>query len=290
MQRDSAPNHQAPWERDLDHDETPRHRPQPRVAMRDDYEQDYARKPARKKQSFSVLSYLFARPLESVAFGSAACLCLGIAVNALFMQSKPSEVITQQKPAEIVAAVKPTLPETRFSTAPVPEPVARFKVASPIEEAQRELSRRGIYNDTIDGKPGSKTEKAVKEYQRSIGMKPTGEINDELLYALRPSADKKVVASLPKSSAIGELVDTLPSKKLDTMPTASGAPSVKRIYYVEKSLADMAYGPITVDGVFGEDTRQAIMKFEQARNLRPRGEITDRLLKEIAAVTGQPLE
>jgi len=43
-------------------------------------------------------------------------------------------------------------------------------------------------------------------------------------------------------------------------------------------------------GVFGPDTRAAIEKFERDRKLPVSGEVSDRLVRELTAVTGRPLE
>ena len=43
-------------------------------------------------------------------------------------------------------------------------------------------------------------------------------------------------------------------------------------------------------GAYGPDTRAAIEKFERERKLPITGQISDRLVRELAALTGEPLE
>ena len=67
------------------------------------------------------------------------------------------------------------------------------------------------------------------------------------------------------------------------------APS-KRVLAIQRALADFGYGQIKPTGVYDEDTRKAIANFERERRLPPNGTIDDRLVRELAAMTGRPLE
>ena len=55
-------------------------------------------------------------------------------------------------------------------------------------------------------------------------------------------------------------------------------------------LADFGYGQIKVTGVFDADTKVAVEKFERDRRLPIDGQISDRFVRELAAMTGRPLE
>ena len=59
---------------------------------------------------------------------------------------------------------------------------------------------------------------------------------------------------------------------------------------VQRALADFGYGQIKPTGVEDADTRAAIEKFERSRQLPVTGTISDRLVRELAAMTGRPLE
>jgi peptidoglycan hydrolase-like protein with peptidoglycan-binding domain len=67
------------------------------------------------------------------------------------------------------------------------------------------------------------------------------------------------------------------------------APS-KRVTAVQRALADFGYGQIKLTGVFDPDTRAAIEKFERDHRLPVTGQISDRFVRELAAMTGRPLE
>lgn len=49
---------------------------------------------------------------------------------------------------------------------------------------QRELSRRGYYNGSIDGAIGPQSSRAIARYQRDNGLRQSGAISQELLHSL----------------------------------------------------------------------------------------------------------
>ena len=59
---------------------------------------------------------------------------------------------------------------------------------------------------------------------------------------------------------------------------------------VQRALNDYGYGPLKMTGQFGAETVSAIQKFERDRKLPVTGQISPRLLRELAALTGRPLE
>lgn len=67
------------------------------------------------------------------------------------------------------------------------------------------------------------------------------------------------------------------------------APS-KRVLAVQRALADFGYGQIKPTGTYDAATRAAIEKFERDHRLPVTGEISDRVVRELAAMTGRPLE
>ncbi|MFG1464276.1 peptidoglycan-binding domain-containing protein [Xanthobacter sp. DSM 24535] len=72
-------------------------------------------------------------------------------------------------------------------------------------------------------------------------------------------------------------------------PPAGLAPA-SRILAVQKTLAKLGYGPLKPDGRPGVETRLAIQRFERDRNLPADGEISDRMVKELIAVSGTVID
>jgi hypothetical protein len=63
-----------------------------------------------------------------------------------------------------------------------------------------------------------------------------------------------------------------------------------RIAAVQRALSDYGYGQIRPSGVLDDDTSTAIEKFERERKMPVTGEISDRLVGELSAMVGHPLQ
>jgi hypothetical protein len=78
------------------------------------------------------------------------------------------------------------------------------------------------------------------------------------------------------------------SSRVDSVP-ASGVGS-HRVAAVQRALTEYGYGQLKPTGVVGSDTQAAILKFEKARRLPVTGQVSDRLVRELAAMIGHPVE
>jgi len=68
------------------------------------------------------------------------------------------------------------------------------------------------------------------------------------------------------------------------------APSKPRLLAIQHALADFGYGQIKPTGVLDRETRAAIEKFKHQHGLPVDGEVTDRFVRELAGMTGRPLQ
>jgi hypothetical protein len=80
-----------------------------------------------------------------------------------------------------------------------------------------------------------------------------------------------------------------------TVPVSSRVESVAvagphRVAAVQRALTEYGYGQLKPTGVAGADTQTAIQKFEKARKLPVTGQVSDRLVRELAATIGHPIE
>jgi localization factor PodJL len=50
-----------------------------------------------------------------------------------------------------------------------------------VGEAQRLLKQMGYYQGVLDGVAGPRTLAAIRSFQRRAGLKPTGEVSEELI-------------------------------------------------------------------------------------------------------------
>jgi hypothetical protein len=70
----------------------------------------------------------------------------------------------------------------------------------------------------------------------------------------------------------------------------SSIASSSRIAAVQRVLSDFGYGQLRASGTLDEPTRTAIGKFESEHKLPVTGRVSDRLLNELAAMTGRPIQ
>jgi hypothetical protein len=71
-----------------------------------------------------------------------------------------------------------------------------------------------------------------------------------------------------------------------TPQTAAG----RKIAAVQRTLTEYGYGQLKPTGLIGADTQAAITKFERDRKLPVTGQMSDRLVKELSAMTGRPID
>jgi peptidoglycan hydrolase-like protein with peptidoglycan-binding domain len=72
--------------------------------------------------------------------------------------------------------------------------------------------------------------------------------------------------------------------------TANPAASPRRVAAVQRALTEFGYGQLKPTGTVGSDTQAAIQKFERERKIPVTGQVSDRLVRELATVIGRPVE
>jgi hypothetical protein len=68
---------------------------------------------------------------------------------------------------------------------------------------------------------------------------------------------------------------------------SSGA---RRVASVQRALTEYGYGQLKPTGAVGADTQAAIAKFERDRKIPVTGQMSDRLVRELTAVIGHPID
>jgi len=203
------------------------------------------------------------RPRDSIASAIAGFAALAILVNALFLQSGPHPApIFANKAAPVV--VPQVSPSAALAARPRSEMVA---------DIQRELIRHGFYDGTADGVYGPRTDAAIRDFEQAAGLRPSAEPNDVLLASITRSAIKAQPVAIQRNDPIAALL----------------APS-PRIVAVQRALTDFGYGPVKPTGIYDSETRASIERFEKARRRPVTGQISDLLVRDLAALTGRPLE
>jgi peptidoglycan hydrolase-like protein with peptidoglycan-binding domain len=244
------------------------------------------RKRGRQRDDFDGAGLLAAaisdHPREFVGIVMATVAIFAIFINALFLQHGPHPApIFATRPALIqetpAAPPRPRMAEAAPVSIPAPiaapAPVVRSQVQI-IGDIQRELTRKGFYDSAADGIWGTKTDAAARDFVQAAGLKINVEAGEPLLRAVTSStvvAQKK--AALTRNDPIAQLI----------------APS-NQVLAVQRALSDFGYGQLKPTGVIDPATLTAIEKFERDRRLPVTGQLSEPLIRELAVMTGRPLE
>lgn len=221
------------------------------------------------------------KPLDAIGLFLLVIAVGAILANALYRQPgphpspifavKPRPVATE--PAE---GVVPPMPRARPAGIVPAKPDAARPRADIVGDIQRELTRRGLYDGPADGMMGPKTDAAIRDFEAAAKLKPTGEPTEEMLAAIQ-RAPLKPEKPAPRAAARAD-------------PIADLIAPGPRVIAVQRALNDYGYGPVKATGVYGTETIAAVQKFERDRKMPVTGQISERLLRELAALTGRPLE
>jgi peptidoglycan hydrolase-like protein with peptidoglycan-binding domain len=225
-----------------------------------------------------------------------------ILINALFLQSGPHPApIFNSAPIPVAAiaakdATVGVLPRPR-EQAPVKvepakaEPVKAETPAAPrtpveiTSDIQRELARRGFYDGSIDGVYGSRTVTAIRDFEQAAGLKPSSEPNAALLRTIARSNVKSA-----KATTVGAVAGRVVTPPARNDPIAETLAPSQRVIAVQRALAQYGYGQLRPTGLMDRETKTAIEKFERERKLPVTGQASDRIARELAALTGRPVE
>ena len=71
---------------------------------------------------------------------------------------------------------------------------------------------------------------------------------------------------------------------------SGSASASRRVAAVQRALTEYGYGQLKPTGTVGSDTQAAIQRFERERKIPVTGQMSDRLVKELTAVIGRPID
>jgi Putative peptidoglycan binding domain len=199
-----------------------------------------------------VMRILLHSPKDLVAGVLAFAAVSAIIANALFLQAghHPSPMF-----GSVVAIPQAGL--TPASPLPRPRPV--------------ELATRSADTSPPESKP--------------VELKPV-EIKPADPKAAEPKAADPL-ANLVKATAATPVTSNVPRPPAPIPTAAQGA---RRVAAVQRVLTEYGYGQLKPTGTIGSDTQAAIQKFERERKLPVTGQMSDRLVRDLVAMTGHPIE
>jgi Putative peptidoglycan binding domain len=214
-----------------------------------------------------LMRVLLHSPKDMVAGALAAAAVVAIIVNALFLQAgrHPSpmfgSVITLPPPAVVPVVANPL---------PRPRPVEA--AARSIELAPPEVK---------PAEPARIVEPRTSEAKASDPKSPDPKSHD----AMTNLVVKSTSAPTAAPSNVVRPPAPIPTRAETTQTAAS-----KRIAAVQRALTEYGYGQLKPTGTIGADTQAAIAKFERARKLPVTGQMSEHVVRELAAMIGHPVE
>ena len=200
-----------------------------------------------------LLRMLLHSPKDMVAGLIAAAAVSAIIGNAIFLQAG-------HHPAPMFGS---------SVTVPMPATVNLLPKPRPLDATLRpgdaKLDSRMLDAKPVDGKTDSKpAERAAVDPMAGLVKSTT-----------TPPANSTAVAR-PPTTARDPLGDLIVNSR--------------RVAAVQRALTEYGYGQLKPTGTAGSDTQAAIQRFERERKLPVTGQVSDRVVKELATVTGRPIE
>jgi hypothetical protein len=202
-----------------------------------------------------VMRVLLHSPKDMAAGLIAAAAICAIVANALFLQAG-------RHPSPMFGSVV-TLPAPQAAVAnPLPRP-------RPVVEAEL---------------PEPKLVEVRGADSRQVDLRNADARNAD---ARNPDAMTNLVVkstSAPATTAASVLRPPAP------IPVAAQSAGARRVAAVQRTLTQYGYGQLKPTGAVGSDTQAAISKFERERKLPVTGQMSDRLVRELTAMVGHPIE
>lgn len=206
------------------------------------------------------------RRFMDITAGVVACgAAVAVIVNALVIQKPPAHLpVADKRPLTVPLAPEKPRPVRSSSTAP-----ASGGTSSPTGGATNGNLGYLAVRTTVTG--------------TAVPMVPALPVAGNM----RPQSDIRVASADGPRAPLAAHGNADVTGALRPPAEITASP---RILAVQKALSRLGYGPIKADGLPGAETRTAIARFQRDRKLTADGEISDRLVKELAAVTGTAVQ
>ena len=175
--------------------------------------------------------------------------------------------------ASATATPKPAATPTPAPTA-VPNTNTTLQIGSSGAEVnllQARLTMLKFFNDTIDGKFGTKTAAAVSAFQSQNGLTPDGIAGPKTLAAIYNSKAKEAAAE-------AQATEEATLSKSAAMHMGSAGASVRAL---QRALISLGYLSGAADGIYGTKTYLAVKAFQTAAKLTADGMAGEQTLKAL---------
>ena len=209
-----------------------------------------------------VMRVLLHSPKDTLAGLVAAAAVSAIVANALFLQ-------TGRHPAPMFGTViNLPAPSSMSLSNPMPRPRPVGADTSPLEPKATEFR--------VEPKPAERAaEKAPEKPAETTASTPrSGD----------PMTNLVIKSTSPTAAPSAMAVARPPA------PIPQQSPAARRLAGVQRALSEYGYGNLKITGTMSGETQSAIQTFERQHKMPVTGQVSDRLLRELAAAIGHPVE
>jgi Putative peptidoglycan binding domain len=207
-----------------------------------------------------AMRILLRSPKDTVAGALAFAAVSAIIANALFLQtgSHPSPMFGSVVVMPAAGLVNP-------SPLPRPRPVEATIKAAEAPPAEPKLAEPKLVEPKL----------AEPKLAEPKSADPLGNlVKATSALPAAPSSVPRPPAPIPVSSRPETIV-------------SSGS---RRVVAVQRALTEYGYGQLKPTGTVGSDTQAAIQKFEREHKVPVTGQVSDRLVRELTAMIGHPID
>ncbi len=212
-----------------------------------------------------VMRVLLHSPKDTLAGLVAVATVSAIVANALFLQ-------TGRHPAPMFGTViNLPAPSSVSLSNPMPRPRPVGADTSPLEPKATEFR--------VEPKSAEKAqEKLVEKPTDTTASTPRS--GDPMTNLVIKSTTTPVPAA-PPAAAIARPPAPIPVQQ---------SPAARRLAGVQRALSEYGYANLKITGTMNGETQSTIQTFERQHKMPVTGQVSERLLRELAAAIGHPVE
>jgi hypothetical protein len=203
-----------------------------------------------------AMRILLHSPKDTAAGLIAFAVASAIVANALFLQ-------VGHHPAPIFGSTA-VMPVAALPAGPLPRPRPVEADASPFEPRLAEPKPSELPLEPRPAEP-----------------KPAERAADPLANLVKAATTPVAPANIARPPA-----PIPPSLRADAVSMAGS----RRVAAVQRVLTEYGYGQLKPTGTIGSDTQAAIQKFERDHKIPVTGQMSDRLVRELTAMVGHPID
>jgi hypothetical protein len=206
-----------------------------------------------------VMRILLHSPKDMIAGALAFAAVSAIIANALFLQAG-------RHPSPMFGTVVAVPAAALAPASPLPRP-------RPVEATTRPVDVSPAEPKAVEPKSDFKS-----DFKSEFKSEPR---------AADPMTNLVKATAIPQPAPSGVARPPAPIPAASRNDAASGS---RRVAAVQRTLTEYGYGQLKPTGTVGSETQAAIQKFERDRKIPVTGQMSDRLVRELAAMTGKAID